>query len=152
MVGTAALGGEAASAGGSGNEPIIFSPSDVKEEPDECVHTKLDLGGAPWRKYHALSKGSWDNNECEMNHSKIQGLDSTLFQGNMRAWQDMQVWLMDNREKFRFFHMDTTKSGYRGFMMVCRECTRVCGVQWAKSTEWDSPELEQKREILWRGC
>ena len=60
-----------------------------------------------------------------MNHPRVQWLVATLFQGNMRAWVDMQKWLMAHRLTFKFYHMDTQASGQRGFLIVCRACTRV---------------------------
>ena len=76
----------------------------------------------------------------------IQSLDSTLFQYNMRGWFDMQKHIRTHAESFKFFKMNT--SGHMGFMMLCKNCTRVCKISWPKKLNWDDDVLETNRVQL----
>ena len=75
-----------------------------------------------------------------------QSLDSTLFQYNMRGWFDMQKHIRTHAESFKFFKMKT--SGHRGFMMICKNCTKVCTISWSKKLKWDDDVLETNRVQL----
>ena len=68
-----------------------------------------------------------------------QSFDSTLFQYNMRGWFDMQKHIRTHAESFKFFRMKTTNN--RGFMMICRNCTKVCKIAWSKKEVTESDEV-----------
>ena len=59
----------------------------------------------------------------------IKSLDFTLFQYNMRGGFDMQKHIRTHAESFQLFKMNS--SGDRGFMMLCKNCTRVCKISWS---------------------
>ena len=75
-----------------------------------------------------------------------QSLDSTLFQYNMRGWFGMQNHIRIHAVSFKFFKMST--SGHKGFMMLCKNCTRVCKISWSKKLKWDDDVLETNRVQL----
>ena len=75
-----------------------------------------------------------------------QSLDSTLFQYNMRGWFGMQNHIRIHAVSFKFFKMST--SGHRGFMVLCKNCTRVCKTSWSKKLKWDDDVLETNRVQL----
>ena len=75
-----------------------------------------------------------------------QSLDSTLCQYNMRGWFGMQNHIRTHAEFFKFFKMST--SGHGGFMMLCKNCTRVCKISWSKKLKWDDDVLETNRVQL----
>ena len=76
----------------------------------------------------------------------IKSLDFTLFQYNMRGGFDMQKHIRTHAESFQLFKMNS--SGNRGFMMLCKNCTRVCKISWSKKLKWDDDVLETNRVQL----
>ena len=104
----------------------------------------------PWSYYRDLEVSLWHGNEMTGAggvQEFIQSLDSTLFQYDMRAWYFMQQHIRNHAESFKFFKMDT--SGHRGFMMICKSCTRVCKISWQKKgVKWDDDVLEENRVLL----
>ena len=102
-----------------------------------------------WSFYKDLEVGLWHGNEligAEGVTEFTQSLDSTLFQYNMRGWYDMQDHIRTHAESFKFFRMKTTNN--RGFMMICRNCTKVCKISWSKKLTWDDAVLETNRVQL----
>ena len=103
-----------------------------------------------WSYYKDLSASLWHGNEMIGDGGGVteftQSLDSTLFQYNMRGWFGMQNQIRTHAEFFKFFKMST--SGHRGFMMLCKNCTRVCEISWSKKLKWDDDVLETNRVQL----
>ena len=102
-----------------------------------------------WSYYRDLPVALWHGNELEGAHGVTeftQSLDSTLFQYNMRAWYGMKEHLRTHAEAFRLFRMNTANN--RGFMMICRNCTKVCKISWSKKLKWDDAVLETNRVQL----
>ena len=59
----------------------------------------------------------------------------------------MQRYIRTHAESFKFFKMKT--SGHRGFMMLCKNSTRVCKLAgWPKKLAWDDDVLETNRVQL----
>ena len=129
---------------------LLIDLLDVKEEEvEECFHTLVDHNEVAWSYYKDLSVSLWHGNEMIGDGGVtefIQSLDSTLFQYNMRGWFDMQKHIRTHAESFKFFRMKT--SGNRGFMMICRNCTKVCKISWSKKLKWDDAVLETNRVQL----
>ena len=77
----------------------------------------------------------------------LQFLDSSLMQGNMRAWSDMQKLLKESPDDFSFNKM-STGSGHRGAMLECTRCGDVCKVQWQHNNDLNCQRLESCRQRL----
>ena len=110
----------------------------------------MDHNEVPYPYYRDLSVSLWHGNELTGDGRVIeftQSLDSTLFQYNMRGWNGMQNHIRTHAESFKFFKMKTS-SGHRGFMMLCKNCTKVCKISWSNQLDWDDEELETKRVKL----
>ena len=102
-----------------------------------------------WSFYKDLEVGLWPGNELIGAGGVTeftQSLDSTLFQYNMRGWHGMKDHIRIHAESFKFFRMNTTNN--RGFMMICRNCTKVCKISWSKKLTWDDAVLETNRVQL----
>ena len=57
----------------------------------------------------------------------------------MRAWYGMKEHLRTHAEAFRLFRMNTVNN--RGFMIICRNCTKVCKIAWSKKEVTESDEV-----------
>ena len=125
----------------------VKDESDDEERTAKCQHTKVSMDGEAWPKYHDKARVlMWCQNEDTNVEHIIQLLDSTLMQGNMRGWTQMQAFLRNYGENYRFYWMSTKSSGQKGFVMVCNNCDMCLSCQWnSKALAWDAPELEQCR-------
>ena len=102
-----------------------------------------------WSYYRDLPVGLWHGNELKGADSATeftQSLDSTLFQYNMRGWYEMKKHIRTHAEAFRLFRMNTANN--RGFMMICRNCTKVCKISWSKKVTESDEVLEAYRVQL----
>ena len=59
----------------------------------------------------------------------------------------MQNHIRTHAESFKFYKMKTS-SGHRGFMMICKNRTKVCKISWSKKLKWDDDVLETNRVQL----
>ena len=110
----------------------------------------MDHEGVSYPYSRELSVALWAGNELtggQRVKEFTQFLDSSLFQYNMRGWTGMQNHIHTHAETFKFYKMKTS-SGHRGFLMICKNCTRVCKISWSNQTDWNDEELETKRVKL----
>ena len=130
--------------------PLVIDLLDVKEEEvEECFHSLVDHNDQSWFYYRDLPAALWHGNEMTGDGRVmefIQSLDSTLFQYNMRGWDGMQNHIRAHAESFKFFRMNT--ASHRGFMIICKNCTKLCKISWAKKLSWDDDVLETNRVQL----
>jgi hypothetical protein len=114
---------------------VVVDLLGIKEEPiDECMHTAADSKGEAWPCTKDLEVMIWEGNKYSEDSvgNLIQTLDSTLFQYNMRAWVDMQRYMLEKKGAFDFYYMNTS-SGHRGFMLACKNCDKLAKISWKKN-------------------
>ena len=140
---SAAVRSDTVDAATSSSQDII-ELLDVKEEPQHCYHTDYDENGVRWpmKVEMPVMVTSW--NQMPDPYRMTVTLDSVLMQYNMRGWSDMRKHMTDFGDKFTYFYSNTG-AGNRGFMAVCKQCDRLCKIDWLKSDAWDAPILEECR-------
>ena len=117
------------------------------EEPLPCYHCSEDANGVRFKRKSDLTYLCWDGNRITDADRVVQFLDSTLMQGNMMGWVDMQVRLRAYSQHFEMYYM-STGSKHRGFFLCCKACSQFVKIAWEKKDDWLSPRLEECRRLL----
>ena len=139
----------AGSSGAASQHPEVVDLVAPKEEEDTapCRHTKFDEAGLQWPKQADMGVALWSGNKVPDSKRAdfVQFLDSSLFQGNMRAWKAMQEMLEENPDDFNLYKM-STGSGHRGAMLECTRCGDTCKMQWKNTSDLSCSRLEICRQ------
>ena len=116
-----------------------------------CKHTAVDSNGREWRNADDLSLEITSSNMSDGNAKTDVGdfaksMDSTLFREDKNGWDECWHKIIENDLAFTYKFMNT-KGGYRGFQATCKQCHRLCAVNWNRKTSEE--DLQKERRKSW---